>query len=244
MNKTDRKKLVLDVLYTSKGINRMIGFEPPLKEAALFIIKNEDMIWEARRVTRKQYSGINEDQLISDKFQKKKEAIDSLIKSLKSDLLSSIPDFQEDDSEYTVSLIELDEEGIEPILNTLYSQYKVVQGSSISIRSMNNQYVKKLGNLLKKLGRALIKKEVIDEVEREVLLNGIYNIFLEFTSVPDACNYYENKNKDDFDIQLLKVFIREKVIIYDNDEIQENWSVINKRINSWDDHENKKYSRK
>ncbi|MDZ7720335.1 MAG: hypothetical protein U5K72_16080 [Balneolaceae bacterium] len=76
----------------------------------------------------------------------------------------------------------------------------------------------------------------------EIELEGVFNLKQPFESVPDACHYYENELGDQLTRKILKDRIKKYSTIHENGE-KLDWEVINKRINSWVDHESSKPNR-
>ena len=101
------------------------------------------------------------------------------------------------------------------------------------------EIVEQLRTPLYKLGKSLTKKNIIDTVLEEIELDGQFTLKQEFESIPDACQFYEKELKTALTREKLKAQIKKFAVFYENGEELE-WGLINKRINSWVDHENSK----
>jgi len=95
---------------------------------------------------------------------------------------------------------------------------------------------------LSKIASYQIKYDAMQQVEDEASLNGQYHFQKEFQKVPDACKYFRKKLGDQYTRDLLKEKIKNRALIYENGDILEDWSTINRRINAWLHHEKNKYN--
>lgn len=242
MIETEGKKLVIDIINTIIWENWIIDYLPPLKEAAFYFLKEEKQFFKTKKEFRKQYLKITEDIVSSEKFQTKKKSVDSLVRSLMAELIFGIPDLK-DAVKYSLSFEMVKGKIPKAIILELFTKQQVEKKGKVTVIKMPHKYVNGMFKQFLKLGKALIRQEIINEVEREALINGEYRAVLEFTSVPNACKHYKNENGNYYELKGLKDWIKEWVIIYEGEDILEDWGKINKRINSWNDHESEKYKK-
>jgi hypothetical protein len=95
---------------------------------------------------------------------------------------------------------------------------------------------------VKEAGRYEIKDGAMQHVAEVTLLEGTFQYYKEFKSVPEACRYYDKILGDKVTRAAIKKKIETHVRIIENGE-ELKWKVINKRVNAWVDYESKRYNR-
>lgn len=96
---------------------------------------------------------------------------------------------------------------------------------------------------LLEIARYQIKLEAMRQVSDEAALEGSFQFYKDFKSVPDACKYYRKQLGSKFSRKRLKQKIKRYAHIYEDGEVLKDWSTINGRINSWWHHEENKYKK-
>lgn len=234
--------LIVNITYSLFEMNRRLDYQPPLFNVTMYILNEMELVLETKNKERKEYLKANEEDILSEKFKAKKKVLDDLIKSLKNEILLLFRNY-EGELYRTVTL----EKNIKKNLDEIFGNLSLIKNQeeegSLILCLMSDQYIKRILKLFEKLGKAIIKREVFDEVQRDVLLDGVYKRIFEFESVPKACEYYKNNIEELFDRKKLKKWIKESVVINEGGMIIDERSTINNRVNSWINHENEKYTK-
>ncbi len=236
-----QKKLILDILFTFKGISSWADQEPPVEEAALYLLGLDNHTWKYRKEFRKKYNSIQEEEIISDSFQKTKKKTEEIIKALVSEFMDGVPIFEKSDTAYYLKIEECSP-NLNKMLNSLNKPISDETRRRVLIRSLSDIHRKALIKKLHEIGKFMLKKEVLQEVEKIGLLKGEYKMVFDFESVPKACEYFTENFELWSDKNSLKKLVKERADIYEDGEVLKDWSVINKRINSWFSHGEKKYN--
>lgn len=125
---------------------------------------------------------------------------------------------------------------------TCFDIFQKPLDTSVFIRRLPDNVKPALENAFIDLGKAILKKRIIEEVEKGAILNGEYKELLEFASVPEACRYFLGEGELGSQINNIKQKIKERALVFDKEnQLIEDWSVINTRINAWVDHQRDKY---
>ena len=254
MNK--KQKLISDLVNTSRAYSGVSSMVPSLKDAAVIYVKIEDSSGKLENGYKKEFDGLDVSEMEDKRFDKRVENLVKKEKELEQALDNNLPVVEgKDDSIKKLSLDRLFEtytlpagEDYSEALNTFIHSLKRYFGYStdqeLPIIDFPETSAKALHGSLIELGKISLKLRVMKEVEEEIDLNGSYNYYLRFESVPAACEYYTNELGDSVTRELLKNKIQEYARIYDEDSLIKEWGIINKRINSWVSHEGEKYNKK
>lgn len=239
--KNNTVKLILDIFYTLNGQSRSIYDELPFEDGAIMIIKKKGEYMSTKRGYRERFHGLKEQEIYKEKFKEQEKSVEHLLSELKADIVKKLPAWSNGGDGYEVSYNKEETKELKNVVSSSFNIFKKPLTDTIVIHSLPESAKPGLENAFIKLGKTFLKKRIIEEVKAGAILNGEYKHLLEFDSVANACQYFLGKEKLEDAIANIKERIKERALIYEKDEILEDWSVINTRINAWVDHERKKY---
>lgn len=240
MDKNDLKKLVLDLICSSKVESGFVCGRPSYKEAAMIYAELDNDIEDLKYQYLSEFDGFGKEQIEElDKNQNR------LIKIIEKNL-KVLEDYKPIIGDHTYDEIDLSK-----IFSKKLKKFCISFNRSTGRRHLNVvQYVQcnpdivaPLDAPLKKIGKACIKLKIIETVLEDIELEGSFNLIQEFETVPDACRFYEKKLGEEITKNRLKSQIKKFAVFFENGEEVE-WAALNKRIDSWVRYENKKPNKK
>lgn len=240
MDKETQKKLVLDLIYSSKIESGFVNGRPSFKKAAMIYAELDNHIENLKYQYISEYDGFGKEKVKEiEKDQKRlKKIIDKNIKVL-------------DDYNPPIENINHKEINLSKIFSKKLKKFCIsfnrstARGYSNVVRYVQCKpsIVAPLEAPLKKIGKACIKLNIIETVLEDTELEGSFSLKQEFDTVTDACRYYEKELGEEITRDRLKSQIKKFAIFFENGEEVE-WAALNKRIDSWVRYENKKPNKK
>lgn len=253
MNK--KQKLITDLVNTSGAYSGNSKSRPSLTDAAVIYVKIEDPTDKLENHCKKEFDGLEISEMKDKGFDRRLENLENKEAELEQALANKLPVYEiKDDSEKHMALSDIYgtytlpagdySEALSTFIHSLKRYFGYSTDQELPIIDFPESSAKALHGSLIELGKISLKLRVMKEVEEEIDLNGLYNFYLRFESVPAACEYFTNQLGETVTRKLLKNKIKEFARIYDEDSLIDEWGIINKRINSWVSHEGEKYNKK
>lgn len=240
MDTEELKKLILDLICTSRVESGFVFGRPSYEEAATIYTELNDDIEDLKYQYLSEYDGYGKEQI------KQIESDRKRLNRIVDNNLKELDEYEPKIADHTHSEIEISKISSEKLQkfcisfnrSTTRSNHDTVRYSNCSMDT-----VAPLRILLNKLGKARTKLNAIDTVLEEIELDGRYSLRQEFKSVPDACRFYEKELKNAVTREGLKSQIKKFAVFYENGE-EVDWSTINMRINTWVRDEGEKPNKK
>lgn len=253
MNKI--QKLISDLVNTSGAYSGILRLKPSLRDAAIIYVKMGDSNKKFENSYKIEFDGLDISTMKNIRFNKRLKNLSKKVDDLEEELSNKLPVFEmEDDSKKDMPLDKIygtykppgednHPEVLMTFIHSLNRYFGYSPENELSIINFPESSAKALHTSLIELGKISIKLRVMNEVEDEIDLNGVYNFYLNFESVPAACEYFTNELGESVTRELLKEKIKEVARVHDEGLLIEDWSIINKRINSWVSYEGEKYNK-
>ena len=236
MNTEEFKKLILNLICTSKVESRFVFGRPSYEEAATIYTELNDDIQDLKYQYLSEYDGYGKEQI------KLLESDRKRLKRIIENNLKEIDEYKPKVADHIHNEIEISKISSEKLQKFCITfNRSTTKSNHDTVRYINCSMdtVAPLRILLNKLGKARTKLNTIDKVLEDIELDGRYNLRQEFNSVPDACRFYEKELENAVTREDLKSQIKKFAVFYEIGEELE-WGIVDKRINSWVDHENSK----
>lgn len=239
MDQETQKKLVLDLICSGKVESGFELIRPSYKEAATIYVELDDDIEDIKYQYLSEFDCFGKDKIEEvEKAQKRTvKIIDKYLKALE----DYKPIFK-NDSRKEISLSEISSEKLKKFCISFNRSTARGHLNVVRYIQCNTEVVTPLKTPLDKIGKACIKLNLIETVLEDIDLEGSFRLKQEFETVPDACRFYEKELGEDITRDALKSQIKKFAVFSESGEELE-WEVVDKRINSWVDHENSKPNR-
>lgn len=239
MNKETQKKLILDLICSGKVESGFVNGRPSYKEAAIIYAELDNDIEDLNYQYLSEYDGFGKEQ-IEELDKDKKRLIKIIEKNLKA--LEDYKPVFKNDSRKEISLSEISSEKLKKFCISFNRSTARGHLNVVRYIQCNPYIVAPLKASLNKAGKACIKLNLIETVLEDIELEGSFRLKQKFETVPDACRFYEKELEEDVTRDALKSQIK-KFAIFSESGGELEWEVVDKRINSWVDHENSKPNR-
>lgn len=246
----ENDQLVLDLIYTSESNKNQLTDYVSIIEASKIITKEDNTWYSHIRYFKEKFSGINEEDVTSPKFQAKLNAVSELIadieKEIRSKLFSIRKTLEELDEGYEVELQQSDNGQINKMIEDLSNQQGREIEKTIIIDEIPKQLIATISKHINDLAKLVAKKEVMQEAKDDAISIGKYIPLEVFKTVSKACEKFGDKYRGEFNIndkehmKELKAWFKNNVQVLENGEPFYDYDVINGRINTWKSDEMKK----
>ncbi len=236
MNTEELKKLILDLICTSRVESGFVFGRPSYEEAATIYTELNDDIEDLKYQYFSEYDGYGKEQI------KQLESDRKRLNRIVENNLKELDEYKPEVADQIHNEIEISKISSEKLQKFCISfNRSTTRSNHDTVRYINcgKDTVAPLRILLNKLGKARTKLNAIDTVLEDIELDERYNLRQEFESVPDACRFYEKELKNTVTREALKSQIKKFAVFYENGE-EVVWSTINIRINAWVNDEGKK----
>lgn len=240
MEKGKKVKLLIDLICTSKLESNFEGKRPSFEHAAYVFADVNDFVSGKEYQYLKEFDGYDSDNIES--LQRSQESVQKIIDQKVEKLENFKPEIK-NQTRYRIRINDVNSEMFKSYCKAYNKSISKSHRKSLNVIDFPAEVTFSIKKPLIDLAKALIKLDVIETVLEEIELEGKFNFKKEFKSVPDACRFYEKESGLEVTRDNLKDWLKNCVIIQEEGE-EIPWDVINKRINAWVDHENKKPNRK
>lgn len=239
MDKDYLKKLILDLICSSKVESSFVNGRPSNKEAATIYVELDDDIEDLNYQYLSEYDGFGKEQV--EELEKDQKRLTKIIeKNLK--VLDGYNPRIENLSHKEIDLSAISSKKLKKFCISFNRSTARGHLNVVRYIKCNPDIVAPLKAPLNKVGKACIKLNLIETVLEDIELEGSFRLKQEFETVPDACRFYEKELGEDVTRDALKSQIKKFAVFSDSGKELE-WEVVDKRINSWVDHENSKPNR-
>lgn len=236
---------LIQILFSSFFISHFTGEDLSITDLAVDLTKLDGSYQNMMDGALEEFDGKRFEEAEGSLFKRRLELIENKIDDLVEELKIDIPEPTKvkEAPEATLSYVEdpsIKDNQQNPIVAKWMNRFASM-GGNIPFKFDSDD----LNNIKKKLfeiAKLQIKYLAMKQVKDEAALEGVFQFHKDFQSVPDACKYYRKQLGDKFSRKLLKEKIKRYAHIYEDSKVLENWSTINKRINSWVQHEENKYN--
>lgn len=242
MELSEKEIIIVDMIHTIQGLNNLVGFQVPLKEAIDVFLKSSGRYYELKEEYGNQLIELTEQDIFENAFEKKVKNLEELITHLENRIRFRLPLSVEYDSEYNFQEEEIINEDVTELLDTLKGISENRKDKQIYLFSLNEKNRAELVEDLIELGKVRLKFELMNKAKKEILIYGYFKV-LEFEDVPTACRYYAGDsklvNKDQ-----LKSFLKHSTILGKKKNTVLDNKTKNSGMHSWIQGENKKTNNK
>lgn len=190
-----------------------------------------------------EFDGTSIEEVENPLFKKRLDRIDSKISDLLDQFMENAPEpiKRKASSDEELKYVEEDSVSVEenPIVEKWLKKFSYMGGNHCY--QFEPDDLKNAKRELLDIAKYQIKIEAMEHVADEASLEGKYNFYKEFESVPNACMYFKRQLGEEYTRDLVKQKIKAHARIFENGDTLDDWSTINTRINSWAHHEKNKY---
>ncbi|HEX6982426.1 MAG TPA: hypothetical protein VF181_06675 [Balneolaceae bacterium] len=239
-------KDLLSILCSSFYISLYPDQELSISELAVDLHKLQGLYQDELDKALEEFDGYSTDDIEKAQFLNRQNRLRKKLENLTDEFKRNAPKpIKKPKAESDKPGYEIDE-GINsktenPFIKKWYSRISSLGGDSCY--KFNEDDLISAQKELEEISRYKIKLDAMKQVAEEASLQGSYAFYKDFKKVSDACNYYARELGEGLSRKLLKEKIRRYGRITENGEEITDWSVINKRINSWTEYEGNRYNK-